>query len=43
MLGAELCQELAKDAITKPVKLLNLPPAPQIGHHLGRDLADRAK
>jgi len=42
-LGADLGEELAKDAITKPVKLLNLPPAPQIGHHLGRDGADGAK
>ena len=39
-LGADLCQELVKDAITKPIEALDLPPAPQISRYLSGDLAD---
>ena len=40
VLGAEVGERFAKDAITKPVKPLNFPPKPKVGHHLSRDGAD---
>ena len=40
VLGAEVGERFTKDAITKPVKSLDLPPEPQVGHHLGGDPAD---
>ena len=43
MLGAQVSERLAKDAITLPAEALDLPPEAEVGHYLGGDLADGAE